>query len=58
MGVRKPCAYPWPVPSLDPSFLCDFTCTEVSGMSIEHAQELAMAIKQKNITLRVDQVSP
>ncbi|XP_012997515.1 mesothelin isoform X3 [Cavia porcellus] len=42
--------------SLDPSFLCDFTCTEVSGMSIEHAQELAMAIKQKNITLRVDQL--
>ncbi|KAM6166358.1 mesothelin-like [Erethizon dorsatum] len=42
--------------SLDPSLLCDFTCTEVSGMSIEHAQELAMAIKQKNVTLRVDQL--
>ncbi|XP_013373405.1 PREDICTED: mesothelin isoform X5 [Chinchilla lanigera] len=41
--------------SLDPSLLCDFTCTEVSGMSIERAQELAMTIRQKNVTLRVDQ---
>ncbi|XP_005391662.1 PREDICTED: mesothelin isoform X2 [Chinchilla lanigera] len=42
--------------SLDPSLLCDFTCTEVSGMSIERAQELAMTIRQKNVTLRVDQL--
>ncbi|XP_004873891.2 mesothelin isoform X2 [Heterocephalus glaber] len=42
--------------SLDPSFLRDFTCMEVSGMSTEHAQDLAMAIKQKNVTLRVDQL--
>ncbi|XP_033614561.1 mesothelin isoform X2 [Fukomys damarensis] len=42
--------------SLDSSFLRDFTCTEVSGMSIERAQELAMAVKQENVTLRVDQL--
>ncbi|XP_023567565.1 mesothelin-like [Octodon degus] len=56
MGVRKPCAYLWPASSLDPSLLGDFTCMEVSSMSFERAQELAMAIKQKNVTLRVDQL--
>lgn len=42
--------------SLDSSFLHDFACTEVSGMSTERAQELAVAVRQENVTLRVDQL--
>ncbi|GAB1300725.1 Mesothelin [Apodemus speciosus] len=31
------------------------TCDEVSGLSMEHAKGLAMAVRQKNITLRAHQ---
>lgn len=49
---------PSPVHSLPAGLFLGLTCEEVSGLSMAHAQALAMAVKQKNITLRVNQVSP
>ena len=49
---------PGPVHSLPIGVFLGLTCDEVSGLSMEHAQGLAMAVKKKNVTLRVNQVSP
>ncbi|KAM5227314.1 mesothelin [Ctenodactylus gundi] len=48
-----------PVPSGDPQglwLLRGFTCAEVSGLSVERAKELAVAVRHRNVTLRVDQL--
>ncbi|XP_007640336.1 mesothelin [Cricetulus griseus] len=42
--------------SLPAGLFLGLTCEEVSGLSMAHAQALAMAVKQKNITLRVNQL--
>lgn len=49
---------PSPVPSLPTGLFLGLTCDEVSGLSMGHAKELAMAVRQKNIVLQVHQVSP
>lgn len=49
---------PVPVPSLPADVFLGLTCREVSGLSMEHAQGLAMAVRKKNVTLRVNQVGP
>uniref|UniRef100_A0A2K6G9M7 Mesothelin n=1 Tax=Propithecus coquereli TaxID=379532 RepID=A0A2K6G9M7_PROCO len=41
---------------LPPDLLLGFTCAEVSGLSMERVQELAVAVGRKNVTLRVDQL--
>ncbi|XP_012593320.2 mesothelin [Microcebus murinus] len=42
--------------SLPPGLLGGFTCAEVSGLSTERVRELAVAVGQKNVTLRADQL--
>ncbi|XP_021492893.2 mesothelin [Meriones unguiculatus] len=42
--------------SLPTGLFLGLTCDEVSGLSTEHAQGLATVVRQKNITLRVDQL--
>ncbi|KAL1780146.1 hypothetical protein HispidOSU_028104 [Sigmodon hispidus] len=42
--------------SLPEGLFLGLTCNEVSGLSMEHAQGLATAVKKKNITLRVNQL--
>ncbi|XP_051024082.1 mesothelin-like [Acomys russatus] len=44
------------VPSLPTGLFGGLTCGEVSGLSSEHARGLAMAVRQKNITLNVRQL--
>lgn len=42
--------------SLPTGVFLGLTCREVSGLSMEHAQGLAMAVRKKNVTLRVNQL--
>ncbi|XP_005349145.1 mesothelin [Microtus ochrogaster] len=42
--------------SLPAGVFLGLTCREVSGLSMEHAQGLAMAVRKKNVTLRVNQL--
>ncbi|XP_038183368.1 mesothelin isoform X1 [Arvicola amphibius] len=42
--------------SLPSGVFLGLTCREVSGLSMEHAQGLAMAVRKKNVTLRVNQL--
>ncbi|XP_075845792.1 mesothelin [Microtus pennsylvanicus] len=42
--------------SLPAGVFLGLTCHEVSGLSMEHAQGLAMAVRKKNVTLRVNQL--
>lgn len=42
--------------SLPTGLFLGLTCDEVSGLSMGHAKELAMAVKQKNIVLQVHQL--
>lgn len=49
---------PSPVHSLPAGLSLDLTCGDVSGLSMKRAQELAVAVRQKNITLQVNQVGP
>ena len=49
---------PSPVPSLPTGLFLGLTCEEVSDLSMEQAKGLAMAVRQKNITLQGHQVSP
>ncbi|XP_076793205.1 mesothelin isoform X1 [Arvicanthis niloticus] len=42
--------------SLPTGLFLSLTCDELSGLSMEHAKELAMTVRQKNITLRVHQL--
>lgn len=44
--------------SLPVGVFLGLTCGEVSGLSMEHAQGLAVAVRKKNVTLRVNQVGP
>ncbi|XP_036053673.1 mesothelin-like isoform X2 [Onychomys torridus] len=42
--------------SLPAGLFLDLTCGDISGLSIKRAQELAMAVRRKNITLQVNQL--
>lgn len=42
--------------SLPSGLFLGLTCDEVSGLSMEHAKELAVAVKQKNVLLRAHQL--
>ncbi|XP_028710396.1 mesothelin [Peromyscus leucopus] len=42
--------------SLPAGLFLDLTCGDVSGLSMKRAQELAVAVRQKNITLQVNQL--
>lgn len=44
------------IASLSPRQLLDFTCAEVSGLSTELVQELAVALGQKNVKLSAEQL--